>query len=192
MRMLYAVCIMLEGDKDTPTAEKFKMYMDVYREFMSTARGPQAISSTAPARQLPSPPDQLDFERKSDRQMEAPLVRLVAMSAPAETTVGKPKAMWADIYLNPTPMVITDKNKYFVIVGSASSEAEGTRQMEALKAKHPEYDFALYGPYDPNRSFGIMMASWVSKERAEEALLAARKIEKTSFTWACRGTGDEC
>src|SRR5205807_2274740 len=99
---------------------------------------------------------------------------------------------WADIYLNPLPLLITDKNKYFVIVGSAPNEAQGEKKMKELKAKHPEYDFELFGPYGSNTSYGIMIASWVSRERAAEALQAAKKIEPTSFTWSCRGTGDAC
>jgi hypothetical protein len=64
--------------------------------------------------------------------------------------------------------------------------------MQELKVSHPQYDFELYEPYGTNTNYGIMMASWVSKPRADEALQAAKQIERTSFIWECRGTGDSC
>jgi hypothetical protein len=102
------------------------------------------------------------------------------------------KISWADIYLNPVPLWITDMNKSFVIVGSAATEAEGRQRMQALKVSYPQYDFELYEPYGTNTNYGIMMASWVSEPRAAEALQAAKQIERTSFIWKCRGTGDSC
>jgi hypothetical protein len=74
-------------------------------------------------------------------------------------------------------------NKSFVIAGPDATEAEGRQLMQALKVSHRQYDFELYEPYGTNTNYGIMMASWVSKQRAAEALQAAKQIERTSFIW---------
>jgi hypothetical protein len=79
-------------------------------------------------------------------------------------------------------------NKSFVIVGPDATEAEGRQLMQALKVSHRQYDFELYEPYGTNTNYGIMMASWVSKQRAAEALQAAKQIERTSFIWECSAT----
>ncbi|MEA2876991.1 MAG: hypothetical protein QOF14_2187 [Hyphomicrobiales bacterium] len=194
LTMIYNFCSALDESKDMTGAQKIAALMEFQTALLLRAVGPQPVASTAPARRdTPSmPQDQLGGEKKSDWHPEAPRIQLIAVSTPSGAPFETKKPSWADIYLNPVPIVITEKNKYFVIVGSASSQAEGTRRMTALKSKYPNHDFELYGPYGSNPSFGIMIASWVSKERAEEALRAAKAMEKTSFLWACRNTGDQC
>jgi hypothetical protein len=192
LTLIYTVCTNLNDDKEMTTPEKNRVLMELIREFRTTATGPQPISSTAPARNpLPSPQDQPGGEKKSRWLPDTAVIHLAAMTSTRPSAESR-KLSWADIYLNATPFVITDKNKYFVIVGSAANEAQGTQKMNSLKRKYPDYDFELYGPYGSNPSFGIMIASWVSRERANEALNAAKKIEPTSFMWSCRGTGDAC
>ena len=189
LTIIYMVCTDLEADKTKTAVEKAQILGKLYRDF-EPAAGPQPIASTAPPRPpVPSPQDQLGGQ-KGGWLIEAAPIWLAAMDTPA--VVVAPNPSWADIYLNPNPIVITDKNKYFVIVASASSEGEGVRRMKALKSKYPNYDFELYGPYGSNPKFGIMIAAWVSRERADEALRVAKTIDKTSFLWQCRSTGDAC
>jgi hypothetical protein len=189
---IHNVCAVLENSTQISDREKIDILVSLQVQFFSArAVGPQPISSTATSKRetVPSPPqEQPGGEKKSQRMMP---VQLVAMrDGPAGSA--SPKVSWADIYLNPVPIFITDKNKYFVIVASASTEGEGTKRLSELKSTYPAYDFELYAPYGSNRSYGIMIASWVSRERANEALGAAKKIEPTSFIWSCRGTGEEC
>jgi len=189
---MYNVCSLLQNSIQISDREKIEIQLSLQAQFSARALGPQPISSTAASRRdiaPPAPPDQLGGEKKS--QWIIP-VQLVAMQDNS-TEHNKPqKISWADIYLNPVPIFITDKNKYFVIVESASNEAEGMKRLSELKSRYPTYDFELYAPYGSNAYYGIMIASWVSRERATEALAAAKKIERTSFIWSCRSTGDRC
>jgi hypothetical protein len=44
-----------------------------------------------------------------------------------------------------------------------------------------------------NPWYGVMMATWVSREVAREALQDARRlIAEDSYIWACRGSGEVC
>ena len=189
---IHNVCALLESSTQMSDKEKIDILVSLQVQFFSArAAGPQPIASTATSRRdsVPSTPqDQPGGDKKSQWMMP---VQLVAMRDGPSGDEPR-KISWADIYLNPVPILITDKNKYFVIVGSASTEGEGTKKLAELKSKHPAYDFELYAPYGSNISYGIMIASWVSRERANEALGAAKKIEPTSFIWSCRGTGEEC
>jgi hypothetical protein len=189
---IHNVCAVLENSTQISDREKIDILVSLQVQFFSArAVGPQPISSTATSRRqtVPSTPqDQLGGEKKSQWMM--PVQRVAMRDGPSGDE--PQKASWADIYLNPAPIFITDKNKYFVIVASASTEGEGNKRLSELKSNHPAYDFELYAPYGSNRSYGIMIASWVSRERANEALAAAKKIEPTSFVWSCRGAGEEC
>lgn len=196
LRSAYTSCTRVMADTRLSVVEKFKLVGEIYDGLKDRAKGPTAIASTATRRRdaIPAVPE--IPEKRSSREA-APRLAFAATAGAIRLDghllpVAGEKPPWADLYLNPVPIVITDKNKYFVIVGSAASEASGRERMADLKRKHPKYDFELFAPYGTNRSYGIMIATWTSAERAHEALEEAKKIDPTSFIWACRGTGDEC
>ncbi len=88
---------------------------------------------------------------------------------------------------------MNDNNKYFVVVGSARTEEEGLRLMKRLKTKAPQFDFVLYAPYGENQYYGVMMATWVPRGVALEALkLARRHVAPDAYLWACRSSGESC
>jgi len=63
----------------------------------------------------------------------------------------------------------------------------------SFESKAPEYDFALYEPYGDNPYYGVMMASWVPRDVALEALrLARRDVARDAYLWACRSSGESC
>ena len=192
---IYNVCSMLESSTQLSDQQKIQTLVTFQSEILARAIGPRPIASTAAHTRTtapPSPQDQLRDDNRSQREIRKSYVRLVAARAADWAPIPIRNITWADIYLNPVPFFITDKNKYFVIVGSALDEAEARQKMFAMKARFPEYDFELYAPYGANPYYGIMIASWVSRERAAEALVAAKKIDRTSFLWACRGSGEQC
>jgi hypothetical protein len=190
---LHDYCSRLELSTTLSDKEKLELLAQRQDALLAPVMGPRAIASTAPMNrgQVRPPQEQLRGTKRSGLNVETARIVLVAMSG-AKIPNARSDASWADVYLNPTPLLITDKNKHFVIVGSAPNEAAGRKLMNDLKAQYPDYDFELYGPYGSNPSYGIMMAAWVSQERAAEALRAAKKIEPTSLIWSCRGSGDEC
>jgi hypothetical protein len=96
-------------------------------------------------------------------------------------------------FLRDPPFFVNDYNQYFVIVGSAITREEGLRLMNRLKSKTPQYDFALFEPYGTNPYYGVMMASWVSRDLAMEALgLARRYVARDAYLWACHSSGNNC
>ena len=187
---IYQYCTQLETVKTLTDEQKLEKLAAYQTTWLMAAVGPQAIATTADKGAAPAKPS--SDEKRSHWMLNGAPVLRVAMDETPLVRIKSGKISWADIYLNPVPLWITDMNKSFVIVGSAATEAEGRQLMQALKVSHPQYDFELYEPYGTNNSYGIMMASWVSKTRAAEALQAARQIERTSFIWECRGTGDSC
>lgn len=189
---IHNVCSLLKESTQIPDREKIEILVSLQTQFFSARpAGPEPISSTAPPRRDIAPTSPEDRPGRGKRsQITAPIV-LIQMREGSSPSARR-NISWADIYLNPLPLVITEKNKYFVLVGSASSEANGRKQLSELKSRYPNYDFELYAPYGSNRSYGIMIASWVSRERANEALAVARNIDVSSFIWACRSTGEEC
>jgi len=185
---IYNIC----SNPQLSEEKKIELQVSIQAQFFTLAQGPQPISSTAAPRQNTAPPAPPDRSGRGKKSQWVLPVQLVS-SEGASNEQNKPqKISWADIYLNPVPIFITDENKYFVIVGDALSEAEGKKKLSDLKSKYPAYDFELYAPYGSNKHYGIMIASWVSKERAAEALAAAKKIDRTSFIWSCRSKGDSC
>ena len=88
-------------------------------------------------------------------------------------------------FLAGAPYVVNDTNKYFVIVGSAASKSAGVKMMNKFKMASPEHDFALYPPYRGNLNYGVMIASWVSRDVAmkaqAEGLEVAKKALKDDF-----------
>jgi hypothetical protein len=189
---IYQYCTQLEAVKtltDEQKLEKLAAYQTIW---LMAAVGPQAIATTADKKDGAAPDKPRSDEKRSDWMLNGAPVLRVAMDDTPLVRIKTGKISWADIYLNPVPLWITDMNKSFVIVSSAATEAEGRQRMQALKESHPQYDFELYEPYGTNTNYGIMMASWVSKPRAVEALQAAKQIDRTSFIWECRGTGGSC
>lgn len=96
-------------------------------------------------------------------------------------------------YLRDAPFVVTKANKHFVMVASASSLDAAIREMNRLKSKAPQYDFVVYGPYQGNPNYAIMMATWVPFAVAKDALENAKKdVSPGSMIWSCRSEGDSC
>ncbi|AAZ27756.1 hypothetical protein [Colwellia psychrerythraea] len=91
--------------------------------------------------------------------------------------------------LQDPPYIITNSRKYFTIVYSTPDFAEAKRKAKRLKRKFPELDFVVYDKYPDNANYGIMMATWTSKEIANRAAKFAKEhIRNDSFVWHCRGT----
>jgi hypothetical protein len=189
---IYQYCTQLEAVKTLTDEQKLEKLAAYQTTWLMAAVGPQAIATTADKKDGAAPDKPRSEEKRSDWMLNGAPVLRVAMDDTPLVRIKPGKISWADIYLNPVPLWITDMNKSFVIVGSAATEAEGRQRMQALKVSYPQYDFELYEPYGTNTNYGIMMASWVSEPRAAEALQAAKQIERTSFIWKCRGTGDSC
>ncbi|HEY1473138.1 MAG TPA: hypothetical protein VGF53_03550 [Pseudolabrys sp.] len=189
---IYQYCTQLKAVKTLTDEQKLEKLAAYQTTWLMAAAGPQAIATTADNKGGGAPDKPRSDGKRSDWMLNgAPILR-VAMDDTPVVQMKTGKISWADIYLNPVPLWITDMNKSFVIVHSAATEAEGRQRMQTLKVSHPQYDFELYAPYGTNTNYGIMMASWVSKHRAAEALQAAKHIDRTSFIWECRGTGDSC
>jgi hypothetical protein len=189
---IYQYCTQLEAVKTLTDEQKLEKLAAYQNTWLMAAAGPQAIATTADKKDGAAPDKPRSDGKRSDWMLYGVPVLRVAIDDTPVVRMKTGKISWADIYLNPAPLWITDMNKSFVIVGSAATEAEGRQRMQALKVSHPQYDFELYAPYGTNTNYGIMMASWVSKLRAAEALQAAKQIERTSFIWECPGTGDSC
>jgi hypothetical protein len=96
-------------------------------------------------------------------------------------------------FLRDAPAYVNDSNKYFVIVGAAPSEAAAIDLMNRLHRKAPQHDFVVYMPYGANPNYAVMMATWVGKDVAQQALRAARQsVVADAFVWACRSGGESC
>jgi hypothetical protein len=195
LTLVYNFCKSLEDSKGLTGEQKITMLSTFQLTVLTQVVGPRPVSTTASSpREIRTPPpeEQLGIQKRS-RWNRAGGYQLALFDNESNLFyITDKKPSWADIYLNPLPVWITEGNKYFVIVGSVGDEAAGKKQMSQLKAKNPEYDFELYAPYGSNKYYGIMMASWASKQRANEALAVAKRIERTSFIWSCRDTGDTC
>ena len=189
---IYQYCTQLEAVRTLTDEQKLEKLAAYQTTWLMAAAGPQAVATTADKKDGATPDKPRSHDKRSDWMHNGVPVLLVAMDDTPMVRTKTGKISWADIYLNPVPLWITDMNKSFVIVGSAATEAEGRQLMQALKVSHRQYDFELYEPYGTNTNYGIMMASWVSKQRAAQALQAAKQVERTSFIWECRGTGDRC
>ena len=189
---IYQYCTQLEAVKTLTDEQKLEKLAAYQTTWLMAAAGPRAIATTADKNGGAAPDRPRSHDKRSGRMLNNVLLLRIAMDHTPMVRIKTGKISWVDIYLNPVPLWITDMNKSFVIVGSAATEAEGRQRMQGLKISHPQYDFELYEPYGTNTNYGIMMASWVSKQRAGEALQAAKQIERTSFIWECRGTGDRC
>jgi len=96
-------------------------------------------------------------------------------------------------YLRDVPFVVTEANKYFVMVASVRTLEDAQSEAARLKRKAPQFDFVAYAPYKGNPSFAIMMATWVPRSVAEAALAEAKEhVSSGSIIWKCRQEGDRC
>jgi len=178
LTMANIYCKMIWSDTSLKGEEKASRFKSMMQDLLTPAAGPMPVARTnAPATGWNAPVTVLASNEV-----------LVPADTP-EVTLPKPQTG----FLRDPPFLINDYNKYFVIVGSASSREDGLRLLTSFKSKAPQYDFALYGPYGDNRNFGIMMASWVPRDVALNALgIARHTVARDAYLWACRSTGSSC
>lgn len=193
LTIIYNYCQLISSDRTLNGAEKAKELNKLIKDLIINDKIPKSISKTFKddRSNLPSAEEQIRPEIRGHIRL-FPFFML-ASDAVATHGTRETSNIWGLIYLNQEPLLITIGNKHFVIVGSAKSEKEGKEIMQDLKRKNPDLDFALFEPYGNNPNYGIMLASWTSRKRAEEALTVAKKrINDTSFIWSCRSEGDSC
>jgi hypothetical protein len=97
---------------------------------------------------------------------------------------------WEQLYIRPAPIVPTMQNDYWLVVGAAKSEDEGRQLLSYLKLQHPKYGFALFSPSTQGGLWGVMLATWISREEAQRLLPEALEINSHSFIWSACGTLD--
>ena len=92
------------------------------------------------------------------------------------------------------PFFINDTNRHFVIIHSAQSVAEGKRVIEKFALRLPHMDFALYDRYRNSDYYGVMLATWVSKDVAMEALKIAREDlgVTDAYCWSYPDGANKC
>lgn len=190
LTMANTMCEMIWSDPALSGEQKASRYSAMMIEILARVAGPAPVARTGDKQSLRrSLPRGVHLVaslegRETDTRRAAPPA---ATGAPALPVPGQSG------FLRDIPFYITDNNKYFVIVASPRSREEGLRLLERFKAKTPQYDFALYQPYGSNTSYGVMMASWVPREIATEALrLARRDVAADAYLWSCRSTGTAC
>lgn len=97
------------------------------------------------------------------------------------------------VFLRNPPFVVTRANKHFVIVASVQSREGAISTMKHLKQKAPQFDFEVYAPRESNAHYAIIMATWVPKNVALQALgLARQYVARDSYIWACPDEGTSC
>ncbi|WP_456767809.1 hypothetical protein [Bradyrhizobium sp. USDA 3650] len=176
LTMANIYCRMIWSDTASKGEEKASRFKSMMEDLLTPAAGPMPVARTGATSWIRTP-----FMLASNEPFE--------LADVAEPTLPKPQVG----FLRDAPFLINDYNKYFVIVGSASTSEEGVRLMKTFKSKAPQYDFALYGPYGDNPNYGVMMASWVPRDVAQKVLDAARRtVARDAFLWACRSTGSSC
>lgn len=185
LTMMHIYCEMIWSDTKLSGAEKAVRFQAAMEALVRPAAGPAPIAKTSGAAHGRVLRARAPIEVASTDDLGF----LLLAQNDKQIPVPNPQTG----FLRDPPFYVTDANKYFVIVGSSDTEEEGRQLMEKLKAKAPKYDFALYGPYGANTHYGIMMASWVPKEIAQEALrIAHQEVAKDAYLWACRSTGESC
>jgi hypothetical protein len=163
-------------------------------EVMLRARGPDPVAQTGGTQQRSgiAPASPLLVAAAYDGPVDHDAGLLVLLQQPEVPTLEELQAGQTG-WLRDRPFYITDFNKYFVIVGSARTEEEGRQMLRRLKSKSPQYDFQLYAPYGSNTYYGVMMATWVPRDVAQQALEAAKRdVVADAYLWACRSTGQAC
>jgi hypothetical protein len=198
LTLISTTCMFLLKSTNISDERKLDILMQLTERLSKPVSGPTPIASTSPKppRTLPSPQEQLKLDKpRSELRLlgEYAWASSGSKQTPTDAAadgVMQTKSDWAGIYLNDPPLLITSGNKHFVIVASAQSSEEGRRAMIELKKKYPSYDFELYAPYANNPHYALMIASWTSMRRAQEALRIARRINPSSFIWSCRSSDD--
>jgi hypothetical protein len=89
------------------------------------------------------------------------------------TDVSSTSAYLAD-RLNDRPANITSASSYFAIVRSLETREEAQRQLNALMTRFPSIQFSIYPPYQNDKPWIIVIASYTDLERANKALDLAR------------------
>lgn len=185
LTMVNTLCEMIWSDSALSGAEKATRLQAMTQEMLSRVLGPTPVART-------------DTRKQSRRDGLRGLIVLASADPSATLLVAQnepgfelPEPQTG--FLRDSPFYVNDANKYFVIVGSARTREDGLRLMNQLKSKAPQYDFALYSPYDDNSYYGVMMASWVPRDVALEALRRARRdVAGDAYLWACRSSGQSC
>ena len=185
LTMANTLCEMIWSDSALNGADKAARFENMMRDMLSRALGPVPVART-------------DGHTQGRRDGQEGLIVLAsadpsAMLLVAQNEPGFKLPEPQTGFLRDPPFYVNDSNKYFVIVGSARTRDEGLRLMNRLKSKAPKYDFALYAPYGNNPHYGVMIASWVPRDVAMEALrLARRDVARDAYLWACRSSGERC
>jgi len=185
LTMANAFCEMIWSDSALSGTEKAARFQAMMQDMLARALGPRPVERTDAAKQ----------SRRSGRNEPIVLASSdpSAMFLLAQNQSGFQLPTVQTGFLRDPPFYVNDSNKYFVIVGSARSHEAGVRLMNRLKSKAPQYDFALYAPYGDNPYYGVMMASWVPRDVALQALrLARRDVAADAYLWACRSSGESC
>jgi hypothetical protein len=185
LTMANTLCEMIWSDSALSGAEKAKHLHAMMQDMLTRALGPTPVART-------------DARQQSRRDGRRDLIVLasadpsaIPLLAQNEQSFELPEPQTG--FLRDPPFYVNDSTKYFVIVGSARTREEGLRLMNQLKSKAPQYDFTLYAPYGDNPYYGVMMASWVPRDVALEALrLARRDVARDAYLWACRSSGQNC
>ncbi|HEX4545982.1 MAG TPA: hypothetical protein VH110_06440 [Candidatus Acidoferrum sp.] len=183
--MANTLCEMIWSDTALKGAEKAARFKNMMQDVLSPALGPTPVART-------------NRHTQSRRERQGGLI-VLASGDPSYTLLVAENELGFKLpepqtgFLRDPPFFVNDYNKYFVIVGSASTREEGLRLMNQLKSKAPRYDFALYQPYGANPNYGVMMASWVPRDVAMETLrLARRDVARDAYLWTCRSSGHSC
>jgi hypothetical protein len=166
--MFRTECLLIVQAKDLSTERKLELIAAARDAYYRRVFSPEVYSTAQPT--------------GDESRFEGAQVIFVANEASEGST-----------YLQDPPYYVTDANKYFVIVASARTFNEARAAADEFKRKAPQFDFVVYEPYGDNPWYGVMMATWVSREVAREALQDARRlIAEDSYIWACRGSGEVC
>jgi hypothetical protein len=195
--MYHDGCVVIRDDAKLSTTQREER-LDTLRKSVASEFQLTPVATTSPPLSGdPSvhPPTSLPHPRQGSSNTFQPYdTAFVTLIRDENETANTRSLTWAERYLRPVPVVITKGNQYWVNVGYAKNEAEGSEKLAELKTHYPNYDFALYSPFGHNNIWNITMASWVSNAEAQSVLQIAKTINPTSFAWrACRTmNGDEC
>ena len=186
LTMANTLCVMIWSDSSLSGAEKATRFQSMMQDMLARALGPVPVARTGEP-----PQGWIDRPEGPIVLASADPTASLVVAQHNEPTIKLPQPQTG--FLRDPPYYVNDFNKYFVIVGSARTREEGLRLMNQLKAKAPQFDFAVYEPYGNNPYYGVMMASWVPRDVALEALrLARRDLAPDAFLWACRSSGEHC
>jgi hypothetical protein len=186
-------CLMIKASTTLSDVEKIDRIERLQARLLKRVSGPQPVSTTKQKHSSAAPPRSRIIQTRYAR-LDPPDQGLRVLAAAMPITAPNPKDFVEEEtgWLREKPFYITDRNKHFVVLMSAPDEATGQAEIKHLRSKYPKYDFALYTPYGSNRNFGIMMASWVPYQIAEQALSVAKNINSGAYIWSCRSTGESC